>query len=79
MWEATWWVVLWWMWLRLTEARGGRLRGLAARFDVRRLYALIGVVMHTALWLLMVLGPFSPITLAYYICLFRGEEWRELR
>ena len=76
VWESTWGVVLWWLWLRDTADRGGRLRRLAERVNLRRVYVLIGIVFHSTLWVMMNLGPFSAVTLAYYLCLYRGQEWR---
>ena len=79
LWEGSWWVVILWLWLRRTETRGGTLRRLAARINLRRIYVVIGILMHCTLWVMMVLGPFSPITMAYYFCLYREEELRPQR
>ncbi|MEL6342209.1 MAG: HTTM domain-containing protein [Myxococcota bacterium] len=83
VWEMTWWVVLLWFWLNRTADRGGRLRRLAERFDLRLLYILIGVGMHGTVWLMMNLGPFSAVTLSFYAVLFRHDEflagWQRLR
>ena len=74
IWETTWWMVPLWLWLRRTEARGGRLRRWASVLNVRRLYVVVGLLMHTSLWLMMSLGPFSAITLAYYFLLYAPDE-----
>jgi hypothetical protein len=74
--EATWWAVPLWMWLRATDDRGGRLRSWASRVDLRVVYLVIGVVLHGTLGLTLNLGPFSAITLAYYLNLFRPDEIR---
>ena len=74
VWESSWWAVLWWMWLRKTADRGGYLRLWAGRVNIRRVYVLIGVLIHTTLWIMMTVGPFSPITMAHYFCLFAEEE-----
>jgi hypothetical protein len=77
--EASWWLVPLWMWLRATEDRGGRLRSWASRVDLRVVYLAIGVVLHGSLAIALNLGPFSAITLAYYLALFRPEELRRPR
>jgi hypothetical protein len=33
------------------------------------------MVMHSILFITMELGPFSLITLAYYLCLWHPDEW----
>jgi hypothetical protein len=72
-WEAGWWVVLAWLVVRDTQG-DGRLRRAFLRFDLRVLWAAIGVVVHGSLWLFLNLGPFSAITLAWYVCLFHPDE-----
>ncbi len=65
LWEATFWV-----------AGLAVLRGWSR---VRTGYALLGVAFHVGLLVLTSLGPFSPISLALYPCLFRPDEWPRLR
>ena len=77
LWELTWPVVPFALWMRTTAERGGRVRSLVNRLPVRAVYVSIGLVMHTMITVLMVVGPFSWITLAYYPCLFRPAELRE--
>ena len=79
-WELTWPVVLLALWSRTTADRGGRVRGFINRIPIRAAYVSIGLVMHGMITVLMVVGPFSWVTLAYYPCLFRPHElqrgWR---
>jgi hypothetical protein len=82
-WEMSWGLVLLALWYRATRDRSGALRALFNRLDVRRLYALIGVGVHVGIWAMMNLGPFSWITLTYYLCLWHHDEyarlWRRIR
>ncbi len=74
LWEVTWPVVVLALWLRRHPDRGGRLRRRFVRLPIRTVYVAIGLTMHVSAGALMVLGPFSAITLAYYPCLFRAPE-----
>ncbi|MEM7156901.1 MAG: HTTM domain-containing protein [Myxococcota bacterium] len=56
-------------WFRYTADRGGRLRGWVNRYDLRKPWAAIGVSLHLGILVLLNVGPFSPISLAYYLCL----------
>ncbi len=78
VWELTWGLVLLALWYRATRTRPGRLRALFNRLDVRRLYALVGVAVHVGIWAMMNLGPFSWITLTYYLCLWHHDEYARL-
>ncbi len=60
--------------LRWTSHRGGRLRRWVLRHDPRRLFTAVGLGMHLGIALLMDMGPFSYISAAYYLCLWRPEE-----
>ncbi len=70
-------------WFRATSDRPGRLRRLFNRLDVRAWWALFGVALHLVLWLTMNLGPFSIVTLSFYLCLWHPDEyaagWRWVR
>lgn len=59
---------------RRTPAKGGRLRALFNLMDFRSLYALIGLGLHFGIWAVMEVGPFSWVSLAYYICFFSPDE-----
>ncbi len=63
-------------WLRRTHARGGRLRRWATRWDARKPFVLIGVLLHVGILVALNVGPFSWICLAYYVCLVRPNELR---
>lgn len=58
-------------WYRTTEPRGGWLRERFNRFRVLEGYAIVGVVFHMSILFVMDVGPFTPISLAYYLCLIR--------
>jgi hypothetical protein len=64
------------LWYRSTPERRGWLRTLFNAINFRRLYVLVGLGMHLGIWILMGVGPFSWITLSFYFCLYRPEEWR---
>lgn len=81
LWELTWPVVLLWFLSRrkVTAAHdgarpAGRLWRALARYDVRLAYLALGVVMHLLTWLVMEVGPFSFVTMSFYLCLFTPEE-----
>ncbi len=78
VWELTAPLLLVAMYYRATRSRTGRLRAAFARFDLRKPFALIGVTMHLLTWILMAVGPFTWITLSYYLCLFHPGELRAL-
>lgn len=83
LWEVTApvWLLAWWY--RATRERPGRLRAWANRYRLRLIYAGIGATMHLALWVVFNVGPFSPLSLTYYLALFHPDEyarlWRRLR
>ena len=56
----------------------GRIRRFFHAVDIRRLYILIGIIMHTAVAITMNLGPFSAITMSYYVCCIHHDEWVKL-
>jgi hypothetical protein len=72
---VTWWwevlapLLLVIYWARHTAARGGRVRRVLNRFDLRVPWAAIGVSLHLGILVLINVGPFSWISLAYYLCL----------
>ena len=74
IWEVSFPMVVAWLWWRHTRHRGGRLRRLAERVDLRAVYVVIGVTMHVTLFTLMELGPFSLITMSLYIALWHHDE-----
>jgi len=78
LWELTAPLLLLVLWYRRTARRPGRLRALCNRLPLRGLWVAAGVAMHLGILLLMDVGPFSLVALAYYPCLFRPDEWRRL-
>jgi uncharacterized membrane protein YphA (DoxX/SURF4 family) len=83
IWEVTFPVVLLWLWYRRTRERGGRMRRWILHWNLRSIYVLIGLGMHGTVWVLMDVGPFSPITCTLYLSLFHPDEyarlWQRLR
>ncbi len=67
-------------WYRDTRTRPGRLRALLNRLDPRWMWALGGIGLHMGIHLFMNVGPFSWVTMSYYICWWSADEWaRRLR
>jgi len=72
---VTWWwevlalLLLVVYWARYTAARGGRVRRALNRFDLRKPWAAIGVMLHLGILVVINVGPFSWISFAYYLCL----------
>jgi hypothetical protein len=62
-------------WYRNTRERSGWLRAFFNGIGFRRLYVLTGLGMHVGIFVLMNVEPFTWVTLSYYVCLFRPEEW----
>lgn len=81
---ATWfWEVsnpIWLVALVLAEhpERAGRVRTWFRRLHLRWLYLGLGVVFHVLILLTMNVGPFGPISLAYYTAMVRPSEWEAL-
>jgi len=65
-------------WYRHTRTRPGWLRQFMNRIDYRRVFCWVGVSMHIGIHALMVVGPFSWISLAFYVALFHPDEWQHL-
>lgn len=63
---------------RDTRLAPGRLRALFNRIDFRFCYILFGVGLHLGIFALMEVGPFSWITLSYYLAMVHPEEWGAL-
>jgi hypothetical protein len=64
------------LYYRRTREGPGWLRALFNRLHFRTVWVLIGVGMHISLFVLMNVEPFNWVTLSYYVCLFRPEEWQ---
>lgn len=78
IWEISAILLLLFYFYRATPARPGRLRALCQRRDLRLGFVAIGVAVHLGILLTLNVGPFSWISLAYYICLFQPDELRAL-
>lgn len=59
---------------RATREYPGKLRAWFLRHDARVAFTLVGVGMHVGILLLVDVGPFSLVTLAYYPCLWAPAE-----
>ena len=73
-WEVTAPVWLVAFWLRATSDRAGRLRALVRRVDPRLVFTAIGVTLHVGILFTLEVGPFSWISLAYYLALWSPAE-----
>ncbi len=63
---------------RYTAGRAGRVRAWFNRISSRKIFAAIGISMHLGILLLLDMGPFSFISISYYLCLLRPAEANEL-
>lgn len=79
VWESTAVLLLLYYYYRNTEKATSRLGRLMTRFDLRLPFALIGLGFHISIMLVMVVGPFSPISMTLYLCLFHPEEYRRAK
>ena len=59
---------------RDTADRGGRIRRWANRWDLRIGFALVGITLHVGILVLLNVGPFSWISLCYYVLLWTPDE-----
>lgn len=59
---------------RYTRERPGRVRALINRRDLRVLFMATGVCLHVGILVTLDVGPFSWVTLAYYLCLWHPDE-----
>ena len=64
------------MWYRYTAERPGTVRMWFNRLDVRLWYAVMGLIFHIIIFSLMDVGPFSPISVGFYICFWHPTELR---
>jgi hypothetical protein len=78
LWEVSAPLLLAVFYFRRTSARPGRLRAIFNRRDLRRYFALFGVVFHLAIFATLEVGPFSFVALAFYFLLFGPREWAAL-
>lgn len=73
-WEVTAPLLLVVYWLRYTKDRGGRLRALVRRYDLRKVWAAVGIGLHLGIVVMLNVGPFSPISLSYYLSLIPPRD-----
>jgi hypothetical protein len=59
---------------RRKHGSGGRIHRWLVRWDLRKPFVLIGIGLHTGILLLLNVGPFSWISLAYYLAFLRPGE-----
>ncbi len=82
---VTWWwevlapLLLLVYWARHTRQHGGPLRRALNRFDLRKAWAAVGIALHLGIFVLLNVGPFSPISLAYYLCLIPPAAFARTR
>jgi hypothetical protein len=78
-WEVTAPVWLVAVWFAADPLRPGRAREWFRRLRVREVYLVTGLVMHALIFGFMDVGPFSPLSLAFYVALYHPFEWERLR
>jgi hypothetical protein len=74
-WEISALVLLLYYWDRNSPRQRGWLRAAFHRLHFRQLFVAVGLGLHLGIFLLMNVEPFTWVTLSYYVCLFRPEEW----
>ena len=65
-------------WYRATRTRPGRVRSFFNQWDVRSIYAAVGILFHFIIFGTMNVGPFSPISLAFYAAVWHPDEWTRM-
>lgn len=63
------------VWFAATPDRAGRLRAAFRRFRVREIYTFVGIGMHVLIFATMDVGPFTPLSLAFYVTTVHPWEW----
>jgi hypothetical protein len=66
-------------WARRRRDSGGRFVRLLLRWDLRKPFVLVGVGLHLGILLTLEVGPFSLVSLAYYLALFSPDDREALR
>lgn len=59
---------------RYTRVRPGRIRAAFNRWDLRKLFLFVGASLHLGIFATMDVGPFSLISLTFYVCFFEPDE-----
>jgi hypothetical protein len=78
LWEVTAPVWILAIWYAADPLRPGRLRSWFRRLHVRWVYTVVGLVMHALIWVTMEVGPFTPLSLAFYFATVHPWEWERL-
>jgi hypothetical protein len=68
-----------WYYADRTRERGGRLRRIVTKIDWRKPFVLVGVGLHIGILIGLNVGPFSLISLAYYVAFFTPDELANVR
>lgn len=66
----------WFFRWRAPDARPSWLSRVFVRWDLRYPWAAIGVALHAGILLLFDVGPFSLVSLAYYVNMWSPAEWQ---
>lgn len=66
------------LWYDNNPGAGGRVRGFLERWRVKWLYLFVGVFFHVMVLFLMSIGPFSFVSLSFYVCLIAPDEWERV-
>ena len=67
-----WLLAIWWS---VDPTRTGRLPRLAERLRLRWVFAGLGIFMHAMIFVSMDVGPFSFLSLAFYVLVVHPWEW----
>ncbi len=73
-WEVSAILLLVFFYYRATAERQGRFRALILRRDLRLGFIAVGFIVHIGILLTLNVGPFSWVSLAYYLCFFHPNE-----
>lgn len=66
------------IWFSADPQRTSPLRSWFRRLRVREVYALVGIGMHVVIFATMDVGPFTPLSLAFYVTIVHPWEWERL-
>jgi hypothetical protein len=71
-------ILLWILWMHGRPREASAWAQRVHRAHLRRVWVSCGISLHMGIFLLMEVGPFTWITLAYYLPILRGEEWNSI-
>ena len=72
------WLILPLLYIRYTAGRGGRVRRFLSRCDYRKPFLVLGLLLHGGIFATLNVGPFSFVSMAYYLCFWRAEELKAI-